>query len=150
MRTRRARRAATATSPSHSVRDRCLRRFASICHRRNVMSSAVTGSGDPVRPRWPLIIRIVIAVVAVVAPLRIVAQERGGSARVGVLLYGDATTSVRLRAALEDGFRELGYQAGRNIALEYRYAGADDSRFAALAIELVVAKVNVIITASSP
>jgi putative tryptophan/tyrosine transport system substrate-binding protein len=43
------------------------------------------------------------------------------------------------------GLRELGYVDGRNLAIEYRWAGGGE-RLAALAADLVAAKVNLIVT----
>ncbi len=46
--------------------------------------------------------------------------------------------------------RELGYDEGRNIAIEYRWAEGRYERFPALVAELIAAKVDVIVTAGTP
>src|SRR5436189_1202840 len=49
--------------------------------------------------------------------------------------------------AFNQGLRELGYTAGRNILIEYRWAEGKPERFPALAAELVALKVDVIMSA---
>jgi putative tryptophan/tyrosine transport system substrate-binding protein len=50
-------------------------------------------------------------------------------------------------AGFNQGLRELGYTEGRNILIEYRWAGGNPERFPALAAELVALKVDVIMSA---
>lgn len=52
-------------------------------------------------------------------------------------------------AALRRGLREHGYEEGKNIVLEFRWAEGKLSRIPALAAELVQSKVAVIVTAGS-
>jgi len=47
--------------------------------------------------------------------------------------------------AFRKGLRELGYVEGQNIQVEYRYAGNDIARLAAMAADLVDAKVELIV-----
>jgi putative tryptophan/tyrosine transport system substrate-binding protein len=71
--------------------------------------------------------------------------------RVGVLFWGlssDPATRPVLQA-LVDGLREHGWEEGRNVVLEVRYAGPDPARFAELAAELGALKVDVLMTAPS-
>ena len=51
--------------------------------------------------------------------------------------------------ALLDDLRARGWEEGRNILLEGRYAGADPARFPELAAELVELKVDVIVAANT-
>lgn len=55
--------------------------------------------------------------------------------------------------ALDDAFlagmREHGYEVGRNLAIDYRWAGNDASRLPALAAELVALRVDVVVTATT-
>ena len=44
-----------------------------------------------------------------------------------------------------DGLREHGWEEGRNVMFEVRYAGPDPARFPDLAKELVALKVDVIV-----
>jgi putative ABC transport system substrate-binding protein len=61
----------------------------------------------------------------------------------GILLYGTPATDPTLKAFL-DGLSELGYSAGQNLALEYRYAEGRPERLRDLASELVQLKPDVI------
>src|SRR5262249_41403930 len=70
--------------------------------------------------------------------------------RVGVLFSGlssDPATRPVLQA-LVDGLREHGWDEGRNVVLEVRYAGPDPARFVELAAELDALKVDVIMTSN--
>ena len=51
--------------------------------------------------------------------------------------------------ALFDGLKDLGYQEGRNLLVERRYAEGRNERFAEFAAEFVRLKVDVIVTAGS-
>jgi putative ABC transport system substrate-binding protein len=61
-----------------------------------------------------------------------------------------AALEVNLVDSFREGLRELGYEEGRNIAIEYRWADGRYERFAALVAELIAAKVDVIVTAGTP
>ncbi len=59
-----------------------------------------------------------------VAPLAAAAQQAGRVSRVGLLLLGDPSSPILVRATevFRQGLREYGgYVEGRNIAIEYRY-----------------------------
>jgi putative ABC transport system substrate-binding protein len=75
------------------------------------------------------------------------ARAQGKVHRIG---YLSARTS---RSALDDAFlegmRKLGYVEGRNLAIEYRWAGNDLGRLAELAEELVRLRVDIIVTATT-
>jgi putative tryptophan/tyrosine transport system substrate-binding protein len=74
------------------------------------------------------------------------AQQPKKILRVGYL-SADSSSSESARAeALRGGLRELGYVEGKNIAIEWRYADAKLDRLAALAVELVSLKVDVLVT----
>ncbi|MBV8538549.1 MAG: hypothetical protein JO128_23320, partial [Alphaproteobacteria bacterium] len=68
---------------------------------------------------------------------------------VGYLLLGDPDGPGRLREIFADGLRELGYVDGRNIALDFRFAGRDPTRFDAEAQDLVRSGVKVIVTSTT-
>jgi putative ABC transport system substrate-binding protein len=57
--------------------------------------------------------------------------------------------SPDLDGAFRKGLKELGYAEGRNIHIEYRYAGAKPERLSGLAAELVALKVDVIVASST-
>ena len=48
------------------------------------------------------------------------------------------------------GLRDLGYEEGRSIVIEYRWAEGNYERFPALIAELIALKVDVIVTAGTP
>ena len=82
---------------------------------------------------------------AAVAPRAAGAQQK--SARVGVLLLGAPVRGSDLALASE--LSRLGYQEGRNIAFEIRAAQGDLRALPALAGELVAARPDVLVSAST-
>lgn len=80
----------------------------------------------------------------------LVARAQGGIPRVGFMGNSTAALEVNLVDSFREGLRELGYEEGRNIAIEYRWADGRYERFAALVAELIAAKVDVIVTAGTP
>ena len=85
---------------------------------------------------------------AVMWPLR----GRGQSKipRVGFMGNSTAALEANLVGSFRDGLRELGYEEGRNIVIEYRWADGKYERFPTLVAELIAAKVDVIVTAGTP
>src|SRR5204862_863559 len=65
---------------------------------------------------------------------------------IGYLGIGSRDTEVPL-AAFRQGLSEAGYAEGQNVTIEYRWAEGNPERFPALAAELVMLKVHVILTA---
>ena len=85
------------------------------------------------------------------APLAAGAQQPGGKVyRVGTLFSASREDAAPRIAALERGLAELGYVAGRNIVFEHRYAHPQLAGVGELAVELVRAGVDVIVTATNP
>jgi len=78
------------------------------------------------------------------------AQEAGKVYRLGFLGIANASSWANQISALQQGLRELGYEEGRNIVIEFRWAEADLSRLPKLATELVGQKVDVIVTHGTP
>ena len=67
--------------------------------------------------------------------------------RVGVLWHaGSPEEEGRYYTGLIEGFRDLGYLDGHNIALEHRFPNETPARFRSMATELVAAKVDVLVT----
>ena len=69
--------------------------------------------------------------------------------KIGVLTLGVPASSPHTKAFL-DGLKEHGYLAGRDVAVEYRFADGRAERLPGLASELVKLKVSVIVTESTP
>lgn len=85
---------------------------------------------------------------AAVFPLAARAQQR--IFRIGFMGNSTAALEVNLVNSFRDGLRELGYEEGRNIVIEYRWADGKYDRFPALVAELLAAKPDVIVTAGTP
>jgi len=89
--------------------------------------------------------------VALAAPLASFAQQPARIARIGFLHSAspEGVGDVHLQA-FRDGLRELGYVEGKNLQLELRWGEGKLERLPALAVELVVAKVDIIVAVTSP
>jgi putative ABC transport system substrate-binding protein len=83
-----------------------------------------------------------------VDPSRAFAQAKDKIYRVGYLNFRAGPAAAD--EAFVSGMRELGYSVGRNLVIEYRWAGNDEARLPPLADELVRLKVDVIVTAGTP
>jgi hypothetical protein len=86
------------------------------------------------------VVMLIIALLA--APLAAHAQASGRVPRVGFIGILWASSPVQ---AFEQGLKELGYEDGRNIILEWRWTEGDSERLPALAAELVRLNVDVIV-----
>jgi putative ABC transport system substrate-binding protein len=71
------------------------------------------------------------------------AQPVSRNTRIGILRPGSPPDP--LLDAFRQGLRDLGYDEGRNVSIEYRWAEGRDERFPALAADLVRLKVDVIV-----
>ena len=83
-----------------------------------------------------------------VAPLEVFAQQKGKTWRIGFLGATSASGfgfADRLEA-LRSGLRDFGYEEGRNLTIEFRWAEDHYERLPQLAAELVRLNVDVIIT----
>jgi putative ABC transport system substrate-binding protein len=78
------------------------------------------------------------------------AQQTAKVHRIGFLGIANASSWVSQIAALRQGLRELGYEEGRNLVIEYRWAEENFDRLPKLASELVSLKVDVIVTHGTP
>jgi putative tryptophan/tyrosine transport system substrate-binding protein len=82
-------------------------------------------------------------------PLAARAQGKAQIPKIGVLWHaGNAEEEGPLFTALVEGFRNLGYVEGRNIALEHRFPNEMPERFKSMAAELVTLNVNVLVSAA--
>jgi putative tryptophan/tyrosine transport system substrate-binding protein len=78
-----------------------------------------------------------------VAPLVLGAQSARKNPRIGILRPGSPPDP--LVEAFRQGLRELGYEEGRNISIEYRWAEGRDERLPGLAADLVRLNMDVIV-----
>ena len=84
---------------------------------------------------WPLVSR---------------AQPTGKVYRIGILETVSAAQNAANIDALRNGLQKLGYVEGQNLIVEYRSAEGHAERFPDLASELVLLKVEVIVTRGTP
>ena len=68
----------------------------------------------------------------------------------GYLTITSREQKLHLIKAFEEGLRSLGYRAGENVAIEYRFANGQMERLPALAADLVRLGVDVIVTWVNP
>src|SRR5258705_10129599 len=84
-------------------------------------------------------------------PLAVRAQQPAGRVyRVGYLMIASREQQLHLIKAFEEGLRSLGYRAGENVAIEYRFANGELERLPALAAELVRLGVDGLVTRANP
>src|SRR3984893_10473179 len=69
---------------------------------------------------------------------------------IGYMDTASASTTAHLVEAFRRGFTAAGYDEGRNVAIEYRWADGDYDKLPALAAELVRLQVAVIATINTP
>jgi ABC-type uncharacterized transport system substrate-binding protein len=98
-------------------------------------------------PKWLGI--SIIAFVLVVAAAVAQAQQPAKIPRVGYLNALFPTTNPARIESFRQGLRETGYEEGKNIFIEYRFAEGKVDRLRALALDLVRLKVAVIVTSAS-
>ena len=65
---------------------------------------------------------------------------------IGLLGTSSAEEALIVINALREGLKESGFDEGRNVAIEYRWAHGNDDRLPALAAELVKGDVSLIVT----
>jgi putative ABC transport system substrate-binding protein len=80
------------------------------------------------------------------------AQQAGRMRRVGVLmnLSENDLEAQRLVTAFQEGLAQLGWADGRNIRIDYRWAGGDAGRIRAFARELVELSPDAIVAYATP
>jgi putative tryptophan/tyrosine transport system substrate-binding protein len=78
------------------------------------------------------------------------AQQGARMPRIGFMGNSTAALEANLVKPFREGLREHGYEEGRNIQIEFRWADGNYERFPALVAELLAAKVDVIVTAGTP
>jgi putative ABC transport system substrate-binding protein len=99
-------------------------------------------------PRRRLLASALFALLAV--PGRAWAQGRARIPRVGYVFSFTPASGRHLWDACRRGLRELGYEEGRTIILEPRWADGRHERLPELVAELLRSRVDVIVTAATP
>jgi putative ABC transport system substrate-binding protein len=92
---------------------------------------------------------VILAVSLFAAPLTVEAQQAGRVPRIGALGGGEGADSSPGWAGFRQGLRELGWEEGRNIAVEFRFTGGRDERYRELAGELVRLNIDVLAAENS-
>ena len=87
---------------------------------------------------------------AVAWPFAAGAQPSGKTYRIGFLGVFSYPEYRRLFDALQKGLRQLGYEEGKNIVIEYRWAEGRYDRLPELAADLVKLKIDVLVVHSTP
>src|SRR5215475_1317302 len=78
--------------------------------------------------------------------LSALAQRAGKVWRMGFIAHGHES----FYDALFEGLRDYGYEEGRNLVVERRYAGGQAERFKEFAADMVRLKVDIIIVVTTP
>jgi putative ABC transport system substrate-binding protein len=78
------------------------------------------------------------------------AQGSPRRARIGLLLHGTAATYAPAVSALREGLAERGHVEPGTLELILRYSGGVADRLLVLAAELVAARIDVLVTSSTP
>lgn len=96
--------------------------------------------------------RAFLAIISAGACINVLAQQSAKVWRIGFLGISSASAPVWVGRveAFRAGLRELGYVEGKNIVIEFRWGDNDYERLPGLAEELVRARVDVLVTASTP
>jgi putative tryptophan/tyrosine transport system substrate-binding protein len=97
--------------------------------------------------KWAGLFAIVVALM--VCGARAEAQQAKKVPRIGYLSAISPSVELARMEAFRQGLRELGYEEGKNIVIEYRWAEGKFDRLPDLAAELVGLKVEVIVTGGS-
>jgi putative ABC transport system substrate-binding protein len=82
---------------------------------------------------------------AILASPQLVLAQAQRRFRVGILWGTDEAAIKEVEAAFLAGLRELDYVPGKNLVLEVRHARGDNSRYSALAEELIALKPDVLL-----
>ena len=69
---------------------------------------------------------------------------------IGYLGFTSPSDEVEMISSVRKGLREAGFDEGRNVSIEFRFAEADVSRLPTFVAEFVSRKVTVIFAASTP
>jgi putative tryptophan/tyrosine transport system substrate-binding protein len=93
--------------------------------------------------KWPGL--SVIAFVLVVAGAMAQAQQAKKIPQIGLLRATTPPLAAPFNQAFQQGLRELGYEEGKNVLIEYRFAEGNPARTPELVAELVRMNVDIIV-----
>jgi len=78
------------------------------------------------------------------------AQQSGRVFKLGVLALGSAEDQQNRLALFREPLRELGYEEGKNLVVESRFANSEYEQLPVLARELASLKIDVFVAAGEP
>jgi len=93
---------------------------------------------------------VVFAIALVLCASSSVAQYSGRVFKLGVLSLGSADDTQNRLALLREPLRELGYEEGKNLVVESRFANSQYEQLPVLARELAGLKIDVFVAAGEP
>lgn len=96
------------------------------------------------------IILTAVGAASLLRPLRLLAQQRSKTYRIGFLGPTSAAAYASRIAAFRRGLGELGYVEGKNLVIEERWADGKYERLPGLVDELVKLKVDIIVATTTP
>jgi putative ABC transport system substrate-binding protein len=88
----------------------------------------------------------ILALGVTLGPFVVEAQQPGRVSRIGLLSSASSSAGADRLLAFKQGLHALGYEEGRNLIIEYRWAEGRDDRLPALAADLVRLQVEMIVT----
>lgn len=83
------------------------------------------------------------------APLTCLAQQSKKKWRAGLFFSGSRHTGGAFEDAFLEGMKDLGYEAGRNLTVDTRWAEGDPARYPAIADELIALRPDVLLVSST-
>ena len=86
-----------------------------------------------------------ILAIGAAAPLQALAQKGDKVWRVGIVYGGARATTKPVEDAFLAGMREQGYEVGRNLVVDARYAEGESSRYPTLIDEIIALKPDVLV-----
>ncbi|MDQ6924008.1 MAG: ABC transporter substrate-binding protein [Pseudomonadota bacterium] len=95
-------------------------------------------------------IHVLAGMLAFAVPLTTTAQQPAKIPRIAYVYLYELGPSAPYLDDFRQGMRELGWIEGKNIVIEYRNAGANPEKLAAIMRELVDSKIDVIVGACTP
>jgi putative tryptophan/tyrosine transport system substrate-binding protein len=88
---------------------------------------------------------------AAALPLAAGAQQAGRARRIGFLMgYSDGSPQVRIAvSAFDEGLKKVGLTAGRDVLIDYRWAGGDPEKARIFARELIALQPDLIVASTN-
>ena len=97
-----------------------------------------------------LALPIILTLALLAAPLEAGAQQTGKVPRIGWLGGPTRESAEAFTREFRQGLKDLGWVEGKNVVIEWRFAGGMAERLPDLAAELVRLRVDLIVTPSTP